>query len=390
MKFKRIHTVINRSVKPVAAFLALGLGVVACSSGTEADEENSGTDSGESNASFPDYYPDDYDDLIEESQNEEAVDVYSIMSEEDWAPLLEEFNQEYPWIDVRTVDLGTNEVFERYYAETATDAPTADAIVSIAGDGWQRFIDRGEVMPYESPELPNLPDWAADFAEDGLHLISADPFAIAYNESTLPEGAEPPESFSDVVALVESDPANYTGSVATYSADAQWALFWFAESQLGDEFWDGMSSMGDALRLESSGGAIGEKMVAGEYDLAFFVPLSTIPRGSDSFLKFSVMDDVQPISARAIAVTESATAPASAKLLTDFILSETGQLQVPAMERVPYRDDVRDQVEESGWWHYEAIEEEVGEDAIVFMGPNEDLLQDGEFDRINDGFADFQ
>ena len=373
----------RRITATVACFATLSMVLAACGS-----SDSPTTDLAE--GSYPDYYPAEYSEIVEASRDEAPLDVYSIMSAEDWAPLLEGFNQLYPWIEVRTVDLGTTEVFERYYAEAATSAPTADAIVSIAADGWQRFIDRGELQPYQSPELAELPEWSHEWAGDGLYVMSADPFSIVYNETLLPEGAEPPESFADVVQLVQSDPDFYQGTVATYAGDAQWGMFWFIDRKLREKFWDGMRSMGPALRFEASGGAMGEKMVSGEYAIAIYAPLSTIPRGSDSFLKFALMDDAQPISDRSIGITKQAKAPNSAKLLIDFLLSEAGQQLIPLMERVPYRPSVQAAVEETGWWHLSGIIDEVGEDAIVQMGPTPDILIDGEYDRIIDGFAQLQ
>ncbi|NVN49289.1 extracellular solute-binding protein [Mycolicibacterium hippocampi] len=373
----------RRITATVACFATLSMVLAACGS-----SDSPTTDLAE--GSYPDYYPAEYSEIVEASRDEAPLDVYSIMSAEDWAPLLEGFNQLYPWIEVRTVDLGTTEVFERYYAEAATSAPTADAIVSIAADGWQRFIDRGELQPYQSPELAELPEWSHEWAGDGLYVMSADPFSIVYNETLLPEGAEPPESFADVVQLVQSDPDFYQGKVATYAGDAQWGMFWFIDRKLREKFWDGMRSMGPALRFEASGGAMGEKMVSGEYAIAIYAPLSTIPRGSDSFLKFALMDDAQPISDRSIGITKQAKAPNSAKLLIDFLLSEAGQQLIPLMERVPYRPSVQAAVEETGWWHLSGIIDEVGEDAIVQMGPTPDILIDGEYDRIIDGFAQLQ
>ena len=70
-------------------------------------------------AAMPDYYPADYSSVIEASKAENGVLVYSNMGEMNWRPLIEAFNAEYPWIKVQTLDLGSIEVFERYYAETA-------------------------------------------------------------------------------------------------------------------------------------------------------------------------------------------------------------------------------------------------------------------------------
>lgn len=358
------------------------VGLISCSS------SGSPADGSSEEVAIPEYYPADYTELVEASRGEDPLDVYSIMSEEDWAPMLEEFNKLYPWIDVRTVDLGTTEVFERYYAESATGSPTADIVLSIAADGWQRFIDRGEIEPYTSAELDHLPEWMGEWADEGVYAISTDPYALVVNTAVMPDGAEVPQSWEEVVDLVTDNPDFYKGKVATYAGDAQWGLFWYTEQKFGDEFWDAMSSMKDALRYEASGGAMGEKLVTGEYALALFVPLSTIPRGSDSFLKFELVNDGQPISDRLLAITKEATSPNSAKLLIDFVLSRSGQLQVPNMERVPYREDVRDAVEETGWWHLDTIIDEVGEEDIVHMEPNEEILTEGEYERIVDGFAE--
>jgi iron(III) transport system substrate-binding protein len=378
----------NRSRPHHAArpFLALCLGatvvLAACGDGggsASADGEE---------VEVPEGYPDSYAEIIEGSREEGPLDIYSIMAEEDWAPVLDAFTERYPWVEVRTLDLGTTEVFERYYAESATSSTTADMIVSIAPDGWQRFMDRDEMMPYESPEVANLPEWGTTWSQDGLYLISADPFGIVYNEAALPEGTDPPQSLADIVNLVGADPKFYEGKVSTYAVDAQWGMFWAIEQHMGQAFWESMDQLAPSLRYETSGGGMGEKIASGEYVIGFYAPLSTIPRGSADFVKFAAMTDGQPISDRGIGITGKAESPNSAKLLIDFILSEEGQLQIPAMERVPYRDSVAEAVIAEGGIHYTSILEQVPEDQIVQMGPNEEILVEGEYDRILQEFAD--
>src|SRR5688572_23250578 len=76
-------------------------------------------------AAFPDYYPPNYNEMVEASKNEsEGLLIYSIMSETNWAPVVEGFNAKYPWIKVSTADLGAYEVFERFYTESAGNART--------------------------------------------------------------------------------------------------------------------------------------------------------------------------------------------------------------------------------------------------------------------------
>ena len=381
----------HASTSLTALCLGGALMLAACGSGSDPESsaaEAGGGGGGGEEAEVPEGYPDSYGDLIEASREEGPLDIYSIMAEEDWAPVLEAFGEKYPWIEVRTLDLGTTEVFERYYAESATSADTADMIVSIASDGWQRFMDRGEMMTYDSPEVPNLPDWSTAWADAGLYLISADPFGIIYNEAALPEGTEPPASLADIVDMVSADPDFFNGKISTYAVDAQWGMFWAIADHLGEDFWDAMDTLSPALRYEASGGAMGEKLASGEYVLSFYAPLSTIPRGSGEFVKFSTMSDGQPISDRGIAITDKADSPNAAKLLIDFIVSEEGQSLIPEMERVPYRESVAESVTAEGGIHYNSLLEQVAEDEIIQMGPNEAILGDGEYDRILQGFAD--
>ncbi|MFC7610904.1 type 2 periplasmic-binding domain-containing protein [Teichococcus aestuarii] len=75
------------------------------------------------------------------------------MSAENWRPVLEGFNRRYPKIKVETLDLpNSREVFERYLAERGTNSRTADLLATADPSGWIEFQQRGEVMPYESPE----------------------------------------------------------------------------------------------------------------------------------------------------------------------------------------------------------------------------------------------
>lgn len=81
---------------------------------------------------YPDYYPKEYEQIVEASKDEGTLLVYSVMAESNWKPVIEAFNELYPWIEVQTLDLGGSEVFERYYAETISGAQTAD--LSITAD----------------------------------------------------------------------------------------------------------------------------------------------------------------------------------------------------------------------------------------------------------------
>lgn len=363
-----------------------GLALVALSLASGACGADDGVSAADASAELPDYYPASYEDVVEASRDEGTVDVYSVMSEEDWRPLLDAFHERYPWIEVRTLDLGPTEVFERYYAESATSAESADAIVSVAPDGWQRFIDEGDTVPYESPEAGRLPQWSTQWADQGLYLMSADPFGIVYNEDGLAKGDEPPSSLADVAALVAADPDHYDGKITMYTPDAQWGMYWALAQHGGDEFWSQLGEIGPAVRPEGSAGTMGEKLVSGEYAIALYAPVSTVPAGAEELLDFAATDDGLPISARMMGLTADADAPRSAELLIDFVLSEEGQQIVPEIQRVPYRDDVADAVAGRDQLHYRDVVADLSDDNVVFVAPTPQIAAETAFDDTVERF----
>ena len=80
---------------------------------------------------LPSYYPKSYSQIVEGSKKENKLVVYSIMAEYNWKPVVEGFRKLYPWIEVQTLDLGSSEVFERYYSERASGARTVEIMADF-------------------------------------------------------------------------------------------------------------------------------------------------------------------------------------------------------------------------------------------------------------------
>ena len=55
--------------------------------------------------------------LLKRRRKDKGLVVYSIMSETNWAAVSKGFTAKYPWIKLQSLDLGSYEVFERYYSE---------------------------------------------------------------------------------------------------------------------------------------------------------------------------------------------------------------------------------------------------------------------------------
>ena len=83
--------------------------------------------------------------------------VYSVTSSV--PSLVEDFQRLYPEIILRYVTMDTSPLHDRIISE-AEDGSAADIAWSSAMDLQVELVNDGYAMPYESPELVNIPPWA--------------------------------------------------------------------------------------------------------------------------------------------------------------------------------------------------------------------------------------
>lgn len=318
----------------------------------------------------PDYYPADYAKMIEASKSEGDILVYSIMAQYNWAPVLEDFKKLYPWINVSTLDLNSNEVFTRYYAERSSGAKTTDLIVSANVDGWLEFFDKGAVEPYASPEESKLPKWAKP--HDGAYAVSTTPFTIVYNKLVLPEDKRP-RGIQHLAKLIEENPALFKNAIGGYNVE----LSPFAQAvslaylaKTGEAGQKALETVWKQTRPEMSTGPMMAKLASGEYKVLYFGSgVVVFPKINDAVNKkvmgWNFIEDGTPFFLRLMAIPKGAPNPNSAKLLLDFILSHTGQAAFGRGGLTPYRPGVKK--EEVAFYTYESIREELGEQNLSFI-----------------------
>jgi iron(III) transport system substrate-binding protein len=312
----------------------------------------------------PSYYPANYADLVEGSKKEQKLLVYSIMSKENWAPVLDAFKQRYGNIDVEALDLGSYEVFERYYSESAGNARTADLIITSAPDGWQDFIKRGElVADYKSPEDDKVPAWSK--LAPGIYTVSTDPMVIIWNKKLL---QTPPKSMAELGDLVSKNAGQFTpGKITSYEETnaTGFAGYWFWAKKQGDKAWNVFEAIGKTKpKLESSGGRMVDSTLSGETPLGYFVSYITVaPKlaSAQEVLGWTMIADGTPLITRGMGITKKAQSPNSAKLMMDFLLSQDGQIAFSNGGLTAYRPDVADQAKV----HLDKLGAEVGQDNLL-------------------------
>ena len=328
---------------------------------------------------LPDYYPSSYNEIVEASKAEGKLLVQSNVGEPNWRPILDAFEQQFPWIKVQTLDLGGTEVFERYYAEQGAGSSEADIILSASGAVWPEFVDKGNAVPYESPEASKVPDWSKPYP--GVYTISVDPYVIVYNKRVLTE-AEYPHSVDDLVKLIKDNPGKFDKRVATirpFGSSANQSQLTHYIHHVGlDKVLAQYDVIGPVADLQRSGGPVFEKILTGEYAAGWglsavqLVPFLRDPTRA-SIIGYALPKDGLVMSTRYYAIAKTTKHPNAAKLLVDFIISKKGQEAVNAGGLIPYRSGL--EIPKGTYdLTYDFIVKELGEQNIIQTTLNKDLM----------------
>jgi ABC-type Fe3+ transport system, periplasmic component len=332
--------------------------LVGCSSPSPTETPAASGTAGE-----PSYYPADYSKIIATSKKEGGtLTIYSNTDQENWAPILRDFQAKYPWITVSADNLDSDEVFQRQLSEMATGNAPADMLVSNAVQAWSSYASKpGTLMDYTSPEMEKLPKFAQ--LMPGVAAMSLDPVGIAYNTSLMTKA---PTSVADLGKAIAADPGKYKGKITTRDVNGAWGFSvsdaFAAESP---KAWSTLGKVLPSARPETSSGTQKEKILSGEYLAGFFISSAVgypAEAQSGGLLKFVLPKDGTVVLGRGIGITPKAPHPATAKLFLDFVLSEAGQNAVAEGGLSSYRDNVK---LTEGRHTYQEVEKLAGKDGII-------------------------
>lgn len=322
-----------------ATSLALSMALTACGSGGTAEP---GANNPIQTEKAPDYYPADYQTVIDASKNEGGtITIYSNTDQENWDPIFRDFKKKYPWVtDIKANNLDSDEVFQRVLSEQATGGSPADIVVSNAAQAWAEFGTRpGTLLEYASPEVAKLPKEAT--LMPNVYSMSLDPLSIVYNTSLVTEAPTGLKSLADIIA---KDPGKFQGKIT--SRDVNGAFGFTVSHAFTDARPDAWSTLEKVLPLakaETSSGTQMEKITSGEYLAGIFISAApAYPKVDDSggLLGLTFFDDGTVVLPRGIGIPTGAPHAATAKLFTDFVLSEEGQRAVAEGGLTAYRDGI--------------------------------------------------
>ncbi|HEY1265728.1 MAG TPA: ABC transporter substrate-binding protein, partial [Candidatus Binatia bacterium] len=203
------------------------------------------------------------------AQKEGRVVIYSSTDSASAEPLLQDFKSQYPGIQVEYNDLNTTEIYNRFIAEAAAGAGTADFLWSSAMDLQLQLVHGGNAQTYTSPETAHLPKWAV--WQNQAFGTTFEPVTMTYNKRLLPQDAVP-STHADLARLLKEKAAVYKGKLATFDPEKSGVGFLMMTQDLKvyPGFWDLVKEMGGVgVKVYTSTGAMLEKVVSGEHLLAY-------------------------------------------------------------------------------------------------------------------------
>jgi iron(III) transport system substrate-binding protein len=321
---------------------------------------------------LPEGYPADYAQILEASRAEQGLLVYSNFPASFWEPLLTAFSEAYPWIKVETANFDA-ELWEKYRLEAQQGVRTADIITTVAPEHWVSFVEEGQLVPYASPELPNLPDWSVPF--EGLYTISAVPMPIVWNRALV---QPPPESLADIVAMVKADPEKWQNKITMYDSAANPYGLAIMRNWLNhkNDDWSLFEALGPVTLPERGAGTMREKTATGEYLAIIFTSGLGISQleapGGKATMDYTFPKDGTPLSLQSIGITKATASPNSARILLDYILSRPGQIAFAKAGFTPYREDIGP--DDVPFYTLPMIRDMVGEENLFVMSYEPEAL----------------
>lgn len=318
---------------------------------------------GAAGSGTPSYYPSDYSKLIDASKAEGgALTIYSNTDQENWAPIIRDFNSKYSWVKVSAANLDSDEVFQRQLSESATGKAPADMLVSNAVQAWASYASKPDtLMAYDSPETKQLPEFAQ--LMPNVWAMSLDPVGIAYNSALMKNA---PTSIADLAKAVSANPGSFKNKITTRDVKGAWGFsVSHAFAQGNADAWAGLDQILPTARPETSSGTQKEKILSGEYEAGFFISSAVgypAEKASGGLVKFVLPTDGTVVLGRGIGITPKAPHPATAKLFLDFVLSEAGQNAVAEGGLSSYRENVE---LTEGRHTYQEVEKLAGKDGII-------------------------
>jgi len=281
-------------------------------------------------------------DVISAAEKEGKLIVYSTTDAALVVPLLKDFAALYPKLTLEYNDMNSTELYNRLISEVAAGAGSGDFLWSSAMDLQIKLANDAYALPYASPELPHLPQWASWRNE--AYAVTFEPIAFVYNKR-LVKAEEVPQSHAELAKALAGNPDRWRGKVTAYDPERSGVGFLLItqDARLDPNFAETERSYGRVgVKLYTSIGAMLERIQSGEHQLGFniFGSYATARQRKDPSIGIVYPKDYTLVMSRVALIPKAAKHPNAAKVFLDYILSKRGQELIAKAALFSIRDDV--------------------------------------------------
>lgn len=190
-----------------------------------------------------------------------------------------------------------------------------------------KLVNDGFAQPYQSPELPNLPDTAV--WKNEAWGITAEPIVITYNRKLLPQEWVP-HTHPDLMRLLRNHGSALRGKLATYDPirSATGFLYLAQDQQANHDFWELARDMGGSgVRLYSTTEEILQQLRSDKVAIAYNMvgSYALAAQATDPDIAVVLPRDYTLVMSRIAIIPKTARSPNAARLFLDYLLSRRGQ-----------------------------------------------------------------
>jgi len=235
------------------------------------------------------------------------------------------FQKQHPTVTVVYEETDSVPLYERYLAGTMDPRP--DLLISSASDLMTKLANDGNALPYDSPHLASLPDWA--HWRNELFGFTFEPAVTIYNPSLI-SADEVPRTHLRLAEMLEAQTERFSNKVATYDIALSGVGYLLAaqDQVISSNFWRLAAAFGRVKAVFSgSSPAILNGVADGSLALGYNVlgSYAFARRAAGANIGIVVPDDYVLVLTRAMMIPRDAPHPDLAKAFVDFALSAAGQ-----------------------------------------------------------------
>lgn len=293
--------------------------------------------------------------------------IYSTTDTENFAPVLEDFQQLYPDIAVHYELLDGAPLYSRFLGDLAKGKPRADLLLSSSMDLQVKLVNDGYAAPHGSANAAALPAWARWRNE--AFGFTFEPAVMVFNRRSM-AGQVLPRSRADLLRMLKQQPERWRGRVGTYDIAKSSVGYLLAsqDARQSSEFGALIETLGDSkVKIEENTSTLLDKLETGELAIGYNLLGSYARRRIEDGAPLTIVypQDYTLAVSRTAVLPKSAPNQHAAHRFLEYLLSVRGQHVLATRGHLSaVRNEIKDPYGQKG-----IAEVQVGPIRPIALGP---------------------